>query len=297
MSARHLRLVTVNYPISPDWVEAINGWVDDMRSAGSPHSTISTRTYHLLYVAQEMRPTGPWDVTGGQLITWTAAQEWARETRRGYRNSLLSFYRWGVAKAHTTDNPALELPPVRTVPPTPRPTPDHVYKAAMLQASRRERLMFRLAAEHGLRRTEVAVSHSRDLVEDLTGWSLIVHGKGGKTRIVPLLPTVAAELHTLGDGYFFPGRMDGHLSPRHVGKLVSRLMPPGWTMHTLRHRFATKAYAIDRDLFTLQELLGHASPATTRLYVLTPDDTRRRLVHAAAGVPEPTDATAADAAA
>lgn len=50
------------------------------------------------------------------------------------------------------------------------------------------------------------------------------------------------------------------------------------TPHPLRHRFATRAYAVDRDLLAVQTLLGHASPVTTRRYVAVPDESLRRTV-------------------
>ena len=68
-------------------------------------------------------------------------------------------------------------------------------------------------------------------------------------------------------GYLFPGRDNGHLSPRYVGKMIRDLLPGDWTMHTLRHRFGTRAYALTSDLLLVQEMLGHASPTTTRRYV------------------------------
>lgn len=71
----------------------------------------------------------------------------------------------------------------------------------------------------------------------------------------------------LEPGYFFPGQDDGHLSPRYVGKLIRDLLPDQWTMHTLRHRFATRLYAHTRDLLGVQGMLGHATPTTTRRYV------------------------------
>jgi integrase/recombinase XerC len=151
-----------------------------------------------------------------------------------------------------------------------------------MAATPREQLMLRLAAEMGLRRAEVAVIHSRDIFEDMGGHSLTVHGKGGKERDVPLPPGLASQIRAEGTGYLFPGDDAGHLSPRWVGKLVTLLLPDELTMHTLRHRFATRAYAVDKDVFVVQELLGHASPATTRRYVLVPRDGLRRTVLAVA---------------
>lgn len=132
-------------------------------------------------------------------------------------------------------------------------------------------------------RAEVARVHSRDLVDDLDGASLVVTGKGGKQRVVPLTATLAAELRARPRGYAFPGSDDGHLSPRWVGKIVAELLPGTATMHQLRHRFATRAYAVDRDVLTVQQLLGHASPATTQRYVVVPPEAGRRTVLAAAG--------------
>lgn len=279
-----LRLVRMNATFSPEWACAIDAWATAQRAGGAPETTLSTRTYHLRRLAAAMGTIEPWEVTADDLIDWTGRQVWAGETRRGYRNSFRAFYSWAIDTGRTDVNPALGLPRVKPSSPNPRPAPDRVYREALLAAGRRERLIVRLAAEMGLRRAEVAVVHSSDLIEDLAGWSLRVHGKGGRTRVVPLPPSLAAELRALPPGWAFPGRDRGHLSPRWVGKLVTRLLPDEWTMHTLRHRFATRAYAVDRDVFTVQELLGHASPATTRVYVQPPDDARRRLVHAVAGI-------------
>lgn len=286
MNARapHHHMITA---ISPVWAVEIHSYTTALRAADAPDSTIKTRTAHVKRFARAFTTVGPWDITADQLLNWAGRQRWATETRRGYYASLKKFYSWGIDAGRTTDNPARVLPSVAPAPPNPRPTPDRVYKAALLAASRRERLMVRLAEEHGLRRAEVAVGHSDDLIEDLTGWSLLVHGKGRKTRIIPLLDTVAAELRLLPAGHFFPGRISGHLSPEWVGKLIARVMPGTWTMHSLRHRFATKAHIAGVDLFTLQELLGHSNPTTTRRYVQVADDRRRAGVHAAAGIPMP----------
>lgn len=177
-------------------------------------------------------------------------------------------------------NAGAELPKVRPALPRPKPAPDTVYQRALLAAEPREMLMLRLAAGHGLRRAEVAQGHRNDLFEDLGGWSLIVHGKGRKERTVPLGESLARDLRALPYGYFFPGQRDGHLSPEYVGKRIAGLMPAHWTMHTLRHKFATTAYAVEKDLFVVQDLLGHASPATTRAYVVIPRENLRKTVDA-----------------
>lgn len=74
------------------------------------------------------------------------------------------------------------------------PVPDQAYRAALLAADDRERLILRMGAEVGMRRAEVAQAHSRDLVEDLTGWSIVAHGKGGRDRLLPLPDSLAAAL-------------------------------------------------------------------------------------------------------
>lgn len=144
--------------------------------------------------------------------------------------------------------------------------------------------MLRLAAEAGLRRGEVARLESSDLIEDLVGYSLRVVGKGERVRIVPLKDDLAREVRlSVRDGraYLFPGKDNGHLSPGYVGKIISRLLPEGCTMHALRHRFATRVHNATGDLLTTQQLLGHASPATTQLYVLIAQDRLRAAINAA----------------
>jgi integrase len=151
-------------------------------------------------------------------------------------------------------------------------------------SSGRLTVILRLAGEAGLRRAEIAQVHEKDLAEDLAGYSLTVHGKGGVIRVVPLSDDVAAlvdQAMRTGDGWALPGDDGGHLSPRYVGHLAGEALGR-FTLHQLRHRFATRAYAATGDLLAVQELLGHASAATTQRYVKMPDDAMRRAVLAAA---------------
>ncbi len=267
--------------ISAAWRAAIDEYLAQQTAAGAPSTTRYTRCQHLEHLARRI-PADPWQVSGAQLVEYAAAQTWAVETRRGRRSTFLSFWRWAVATDRTVENPALMLPKVKAKIGRARPAPEAVYRQAVASGDVRARLILRLAAEVGLRRTEIASIHSSDLVEDLVGWSLVVHGKGDRERVVPLPDGLARVLRNLPPGYAFPGNFGGHLSPRWVGKIAAQLMPGDFTLHTLRHRFATLAYQVDRDVFVVQELLGHASPATTRRYVQTQSENLRRTVVAVA---------------
>ncbi len=270
-------------PTPADWKSEIDAWAVAMRAAGFTGPSITTRTDHLRRCARALgQDRGPWEVTSEDLVAWTGEQNWARATRRSMRASLIGFWRWGFGTHRTDHNPAEALPRVQSNPPEPRPTPEHIYEQALANADERGQLILRLAAEAGLRRAEIAVIHSRDLVQTYYGHQLIVHGKGQRDRTVPLSADLARMLKARGEGWAFPGDDGGHLSPRWVGKMATRLLPGDWTLHSLRHRYATAAYAGAQDLLAVQQLLGHSTPTTTQLYVVVPDDSLRRAAAAAA---------------
>lgn len=181
------------------------------------------------------------------------------------------------------DSPALLLPKVAGDTPRPRPAPDDVWRDLLAAAPPRERMMARLAGEAGLRRAEVAQCRLDDLVMDRGGWALIVRGKGNKQRIVPVTDSLAREIRSYCQhGYLFPSPAGGHLNPKWVGAIISRLMPPGVTMHALRHRFSSRGYAQTRNIVAVSQALGHSSIATTQRYVAITRDEVRAVVEAAA---------------
>jgi integrase/recombinase XerC len=177
-----------------------------------------------------------------------------------------------------------ELPKVRERRGAPRPAPDHAWRAALGAAQPRVAIMLRLACEAGLRRGEVARVHNRDLLEGGSGAQLLVHGKGGQERVVPISDSLAEGLRSqigASGGWLFPNGQGSHLSPWMVGRLVADVLPDHWTMHTLRHRFASRAYRGTRSLRAVQTLLGHASIATTERYTAVDDDECRAAMMAA----------------
>lgn len=256
----------------PMWSAAQEDWESWLAASGKPESTRYLRTYQLRRFAAEH--ADPWAVTSDDLVAWLAVKGWALETRRSYRAALRSFYGWAHRAGRIPADPSLDLPPVRPAVALPRPTPESVLREALVDADERVRCMMLLAARCGLRRAEVAQVHSRDVEEDLLGWSLVVHGKGRRDRRVPLPDEVRFALRRQGEGWAFPGP-HGHLGPVRVGELVSEALPEGWTMHTLRHRYATRCYAGSRDLLAVSTLLGHTRPETTRRYVGLSDDSLR----------------------
>lgn len=265
-----------------EWTCAVETFTTSLVAAGRRPGTIKLRRHYLGMLSREVE-AGPWTVTGDDLVGWASAHDWNLETRRSARASCRVFFAWAVATGRREDDPSPALAPVKIGPPTPHPVPEDVLAHALEGVPERVRLMVRLAAEAGLRRGEVAVIHRRDVQRDLMGWSLRVHGKGGRVRVVPLSDGLAGLIRDrAGVGYLFPGNDGGHVSADWVGRLVGRELPEGWSMHSLRHRFATVAYAHDRDLLTVQGLLGHASPATTQRYVRPPGEAARRTVLAVA---------------
>lgn len=269
----HLRVVNCTamsrreYSLPSAWEAAIGGWLNWLRLQGYKETTLRTRRGQVRTIARQSRTHHPSQLDLAMLVRLCGRPGISKDHRHGQRAALVSFYNWCVDNDVTTDSPARHLPKVKSSPPQPRPTPDQVWALLLANAKPRECLMALLAAEAGLRRAEVAGLHLDDLVRDATGWGLIIRGKGGKQRVVPINARLAGQIRDYcGGGYLFPGQVDGHLSPDCVGRLVSRLMPPGWSMHKLRHRYATRGFNGTRNLLALREALGHSSVATTQRY-------------------------------
>jgi len=277
-----------SYELPREWEKAIDGWLAWLKLAGIAKTSIRLRRGHVRAIARRSDTDHPRALTFPTLVSLCSESSWSNDHRKGVRTSLVSFYEWCVGQGITQTNPAESLPRVQESPANPKPATDSVWFDLLDKAGPRERVMALLAGEAGMRRAEVAVAHYDDLMEDMNGYSLIVHGKGGKQRVVPITHRLAKEIKNYCQGgYLFPG-VDKygnvhapHITPHHVGKLIGALMPPGWSMHKLRHRYATRGYAGTGNLMAVKEALGHVSVATTQKYVAVSERSVRAVSEAA----------------
>lgn len=149
---------------------------------------------------------------------------------------------------------------------------------------KRDTAIFTLLYGCGLR---IGEALALDAGQAPKGDSIKVRGKGGKERLVPVLPVVAAAIDDYqaacpfplpDDGPLFLGARGKRLDPAIVQKKMRAIriqlgLPDTATPHALRHSFATHLLAGGGDLRTIQELLGHASLSTTQRYTAV-DSTR-----------------------
>lgn len=221
---------------------------------------------------------------GRPLLTLTEADldSWqgtlgllAAESQRSYKVQVRGYYAWACDEAHLIEtNPAKVLIIPRVPRGLPRPISEHDLEIALREAPPMLRVWFELAAYDGLRAKEIAALTRADVLDTAEPPSLILHGKGGKWRLVPMAPTVLRSLIEFG----MPARgpiftINGlPIPPRRVSKLsndfLHRIGMPV-TLHQLRHRFGSQCLrANGGNLREVQELMGHASPATTAIYTL-----------------------------
>jgi integrase/recombinase XerC len=220
--------------------------------------------------------------------------------------SLRSFFRF-VARRQRLDNAALlAVRGPRLKPRLPRPigvddtsqlldhaeaqaagplTPD---SAPPQWLAARDAAVLTLIYATGLRISEALALDSAALER---GDALVIRGKGGKERLVPILPAAreavsrykALAPFALEPGTpLFRGARGNALSPRVVQLAMARLrarmgLPDSATPHALRHAFATHLLENGADLRVIQELLGHASLSTTQRYTALDEKALRRV--------------------
>jgi len=146
--------------------------------------------------------------------------------------------------------------------------------------AKRDTAILMLLWGSGLRIAEALALNRRDIAAEGPLDALRIKGKGGKERIVPLLPVVLDAVREyrmalpIGGGAgdpLFVGARGGRLNARLVQRAIAQLraylgLPETASPHALRHSFATHLLGEGVDLRALQEMLGHASLSTTQRY-------------------------------
>jgi integrase/recombinase XerC len=252
-------------PTDP-WSLALAGYFSAMQAANRSPGTIRLHRHYLAGLREAHR--NPWTVGLGDLVAMMTNKGWQGSAKKSARTVYRGFYRWAFGMGYVEVDPSLMLPAVHVDPGVPRPTPELIAKRTMRDPDERIAFMALLAGQAGLRAAEIAVVHRDDYDEG----RLRIHGKGRKMRRVLIAnPALRARLERV-DGWAFPGRIDGHLSPGYVSRLLSEALPGTWTGHTLRHRAATTAYAGTLDVLAVSQMLGHARSETTQRYILVAND-------------------------
>ncbi len=220
----------------------------------------------------------------------------AERAGRGLSNSssaralsvVRSFFRWGERQGRFSNSQiaGLRTPKSKQALPKALSAPDaEELLEAPLPGEQpawilsRDRAVLLLLYGAGLRISEALSLTANDLPNEPEA-PLRITGKGGKTRMVPLLPQIPEAIadyqcrcpfEPAAEEPLFRGQRGGPLRPRIVQLLIQRLryglgLPESTTPHALRHSFATHLLAGGADLRGIQELLGHASLSTTQRY-------------------------------
>jgi len=203
-------------------------------------------------------------------------------------SAIRAFHRW-LDRRRGISNPGLALVRGPRLPPlAPRPLSEDQARGLLTEAGAdrtgaepweqaRDVAVLTLLYGCGLRISEALALKGSDLP---LGDVLRVTGKGGKTRIAPVLDAVRDAVETYraaapfalhADLPLFRAKRGGPLGPRHVQASMERLrgalgLSDRASPHALRHSFATHLLGAGADLRSIQELLGHASLSTTQKY-------------------------------
>ena len=235
-------------------------------------------------------------VSQGDLRAWMAHERGRGLSARSLARALSAvkgFYRWLAERDWLEPSAVLAARSPRFQRKLPRPLSTDGARAVLetveLQhptqwIAQRDVAVVTLLYGCGLRISEALSLRGADrLLTD----RLIIRGKGGKERVVPVIPVArqavatyaaACPLAIVADGPLFLGARGGALNPRLIAKVMETVrmqlgLPASATPHALRHSFATHLLDAGGDLRTIQELLGHASLSTTQAY--TAVDTMR----------------------
>lgn len=253
--------------------DLIDGYLAYLRSASASDNTIKARRRTLGVLDRDL-PYGLEEVAPEDLVAWLWREGLSAGSRDTYYGCMAGFYRWAVDTGHFDFDPTAQIPRPKVPQRLPRPVTDEQLRDVLTRAADPYRLWALLAAYAGLRCVEISRLHREDVTErTLT----IRRGKGDKPRVVPTHPAVWAEVSGLPAGPIT--ELDAHQVSIYFVLYVTRnLKITGVSLHPLRHWFGTMVQRLHKDLRVTQELMGHASPATTAGYALVSADDSRAAV-------------------
>lgn len=243
-------------------------------------------------------PSDPALATPGDLRAGLDRAEGSSATRARRLAALRALYRFLAETGERVDDPAAGLAtPIRRHRLPQTPSKERVASLldgeAPVKTPARDRALLETLYGAGVRVSELVGLDVDDL--DLDLMEARVTGKGDKERIVLFGRTCRAALLDYLHGErvppregapLFTGPTGGRLSVRTVRNVVDRWsvsagIPPGLSPHKLRHAFATHLLDGGADLKTVQQLLGHASLATTEIYTQVSVERLHRAVRTA----------------
>jgi integrase/recombinase XerD len=141
------------------------------------------------------------------------------------------------------------------------------HKQTHKECIARDRLLVELALKTGMRRSELANLEPKDIHADFL---VVIGGKGGKDRMIPLAPIIATKLSNFIDGmepYEKVFKLKAVSISDKVRQFAKKAGLKGFHTHQLRHKFATNLLENGVNIKLVQELLGHTDLGTTQVYL------------------------------
>lgn len=255
---------------------AVNEHKDWLRSAGRSPKTIQDRirllTRLAAWLAAMPEPKTLGTATEDDLYDWQRSfSRKALETICAYVGHAQGYYRWLHQYKHQPDVSVLLVRP-RLPRRLPRPIEDADLQGALRMADGAVLISLLLMAFCGLRVGEVARVQRHDMRDADAPPVLVVHGKGGRMRVVRLPAGLAAELRVIGipaRGYIVRAPSGERYSENRLSQVVNAWLHEhgmAATAHACRHWYGTHTYRVTGDIRLVQEMMGHASVNSTSIY-------------------------------
>lgn len=262
--------------------KTLHAWRQWQTAQGLSERTIKERA-GVLSALVERCGVPPMEIQASHIIGFLGRSTITKVTKATYYVALKAYFVWLIRSEQRMDDPTQKVPaPKRTVA-IPRPISTEQLAETLRSANRpRTRMMILLAAFAGLRVHEIAKIRGEDI--DRYGATLTVTGKGNRTHRLPLNPDLLAAMEGWPQfGYWFPNYSveRGPVNPSAVGMSIRRTMERAGvhaTAHQLRHWYATSLLDNGADIRIVQELMRHATLATTQIYTQVSDTQRRTAI-------------------